>query len=226
MITYKEILTSITSFSTYFKATVFLGFIWLVSNLFSNLLQIPIQFIALCIFILIVIIGTYLATSPLFIDYRDIIVKLSNNARNNAAKLQYEQANNKAILADLQSLERMHKDLQAKFDNLQANEKQSKEIISELQQENSQLKASDNLELSNCKQELSKAKEHLESMSKELLAKTQKLNSLQQTEKFMFLANLGLSKEQVKKGLVNTINGLMNGKTDAEKEKIRNIFNS
>jgi hypothetical protein len=226
MITTKEIIQSITSISTYFKTLLFLGFIWLVSKLFANLIDIPIQLIALPIFILIVIIGTYLATSPLFIDYREVIGKLSETARITLADLKKEQANGKMIIADLQGLERMHNDLQAKYNNLQANQKQNQLIISELQQENSELKASDNNELATVKQELSKAKGYLSQMQTELLAKTTKLNSLQQTEKFIFLVQLGLSKEQIKKGLVNTVNGLMNGKTEAEKENIKQIFNS
>lgn len=220
MITTKEIIQSITSVSTYFKTLFFLGFIWLISKLFSNLIDIPIQLVSLCIFILITIIGTYLATSPLFIDYRDVIVKLSNNARNNAAKLQYEQANNNAILADFKMLEAIYENLQAKYNNLQATEKQSKQIISELQQENSELKASETNELATCKQELSKEKDYMTQMQAENVTRQNLINKLQQTEKFMFLVQLDLTPSKVAGAVTN----IVNAKSYANPEQKQNMI--
>lgn len=224
MITTKEILQSITSFSTYFKSLLFLGFIWFVSKLFSNLIDIPIQLIALPIFIIIVVIGTYLATYPLFIDYKYVLGKLSEIARISIAEFKKEQAKCKDIESELEYLQGLYKTSQANYNNLQAILMQNKKIISELQNENSELKVSDSLELANTKEELSKAKGYLESMSKELLAKTNKLKDFQHTEKFMFLVELDLSPTKVAGAVTNIVNA-KNYQNQEQKQQMINLLN-
>jgi hypothetical protein len=226
MVQYKDIHKEVINITNYLIIALILAFICIVSYFISKMIEIPIKYISFAITALMTSFFLYRGATPLFIEYQDFILNISKSYRISVANLKKEQAKYKDIESELQFLQGLYKEQQAKFDNLQANEKQSQKIISELQQENSELRASETNELATVKQELSKAKQYLESMSKELLAKTNKLNALQQTEKYMFLAKLQLTPEQVRKGLINTVNGLMNGKTDEQKENIRNIFNS
>jgi hypothetical protein len=226
MVQYKDIHKEVINITNYLIIALILAFICIVSYFISKMIEIPIKYISFAITALMTSFFLYRGATPLFIEYQDFILNISKSYRISVANLKKEQAKYKDIESELQFLQGLYKEQQAKFDNLQANEKQSQKIISELQQENSELRASETNELATVKQELSKAKQYLESMSKELLAKTNKLNALQQTEKYMFLAKLQLTPEQVRKGLINTVNGLMNGKTEEQKENIRNIFNS
>ncbi len=226
MITYKEILQSITSISTYFKATVFLGFIFLISKVIALMIDAPIQMVSLFVAILIVIIGTYLATSPLFIDYKQFIGNLAETVRNTQAELKKEQANSKELEADLKSLE-------AIYESQLANSKQMVKEISDLRirQSNllndlSDLQAGEQKELAMYKAKVSELQDLLSKVQSENNQNAVRVAKLKPMESYLFLHQLGLTPQQVKKGLANTINGLMNGKTEAEKENIRNIFNS
>lgn len=226
MVQYKDIHKEVINITNYLIIALILAFICIVSYFISKMTEIPIKYISFAITALMTSFFFYRGATPLFIEYQDFILNLSETARISIAELKKEQAKCKEFESELEYLQGLYKTSQANYNNLQAIIMQNKKIISELQNENSELRASDSLELATCKEELSKAKGYLESMSKELLAKTNKLNALQPCEKFMFLVELGITKQQVKEKMTNTVNGLMNGKTDEQKEKIKKNFNS
>ena len=224
MIQYKDIHKEVINITNYLIIALILAFICIVSYFISKMLEIPIKYISFAITALMTSFFLYRGATPLFIEYQDFISNLSEMYINSIAELEKRQAKCKDIESELEYLQGLYKEQQANIKDLQANEKQSQILISELQDELSEYKASDSNELATCKEELSKAKGYLESMSKELLEKTNKLNTLQKTEKFMFLAELGLSKQQIAIAVTNTVTGGLRNLPEDEKQKVLAIL--
>jgi hypothetical protein len=224
MLTIKDYFVEITNPKSYLKLLLILGFIFVVSYLFSKLLQISIQTIFFVICVVMTSFFGYVTTSPLFIAFKEKCTEYRKITQNAVAKLQNEQAKCKDIESELEYLQGLYKLQQANVKELQANEKQSKQIISELQQENSELKASETNELATVKEQLSKEKEYMAIMQEGNVTRQNLINKLQQTEKFMFLVELGLTKQQVAIAVTNAVTGGMNGMSEQQKERQKEIL--
>lgn len=217
MLTTKEIINSITSVSTYFKTLFFLGFIWLVSYFLSKLVEIPINYIWFVVVFVLALIGTYLATSPLLIDYKEVLGKMANNTRILQSELKKEQAKCNLILADLNSLETIYEKEKANAKQIVNELSELRMLVSELQNENNELKATDNRELANLKQRISE----FSKVQEELRTKTIQLSRLQRAEQFMFLVELQITPQQVANSITNAINAKKYNSPEHKEEMLK-----